>query len=192
MRLAEPLLIVREVVDVLDELEIPYLLGGSLASSFHGIPRATLDADLVVDMGLRHIEPFMSALTRNYYMDAGAMREAVQNRSSFNVIHLQTMFKVDIYLLKEDDFSRNEIARREKVRIDEETARELYIASAEDTLLHKLFWFQAGRGVSERQWSDAMGILRIQKNRLDKVYLKQSAGAMGVEKLLEKAYHEAG
>ena len=116
MQLDEPLQIVGKIVDVLDTMKIRYLLGGSLASSFHGIPRATLDADLVADLGVMHIEPLISALSADFYMDAGAMREAIQKRSSFNVIHLQTMFKVDIFILKEDEFSRNEMERRVKVQ----------------------------------------------------------------------------
>jgi hypothetical protein len=191
MQWAEPLQIVRKVVDVLESLRIPYLLGGSLAGSLHGIPRATLDADLVVDFGLRHVGPFTAALAGDFYMDSGAMREAVRNRSSFKVIHLQTLFKVDVYILKEDDFSRNEMDRREKVGIEEETGNNLFVASAEDTLLHKLFWFQAGGGVSERQWRDVMGILRVQGEKLDGTYLDKMAKSTGVKDLLEKAYHEA-
>ena len=191
MQWAEPLQIVRIVVDVLDSLRIPYLIGGSLASSLHGIPRATLDADLVVELSMPHVEPFTSALAKDFYMDTAAMREAIRNRSSFNLIHLQTLFKVDIYVLKDDDFSRNEMDRRERVGIEEETGRDLFVASAEDTLLHKLFWFQAGGGVSERQWRDVMGILRVQGEKLDRAYLERIAKSTGVKGLLERAYHES-
>jgi hypothetical protein len=188
---AEPLQIVRKVADVLDSLRIPYLIGGSLASSLHGIPRATLDADLVIDLGLLHVEPLAASLKNDFYLDEDAMREAVRNRSSFNIIHLGTMFKVDMFVLKNDDFSRNEMSRREKAGLEEEIGRDLFVASAEDTLLHKLFWFQAGGGVSERQWRDALGILRVQGEKLDRGYLGRTAIKTGVKDLLERAFHEA-
>lgn len=191
MQWVEPLRIVRKVVDALDALHVSYLIGGSLASSLHGIPRATLDADIVADLGQRHVEPFTAALAGDFYVDGGMMREAIRNRSSFNVIHLQTLFKVDIFVLKDDDFSRDEMKRREKIRIEEETGKDLFVASAEDVLLHKLFWFQAGGGVSERQWRDVLGILRVQGEKLDRVYLGRIAIKTGVKDLLERAFHEA-
>jgi hypothetical protein len=191
MQKDKPLQIVSKIADVLDTMKIRYLLGGSFASSFYGIPRSTLDADLVADLGVMHIEPLISALSNDFYMDAGAMREAIQKHSSFNVIHLQTMFKVDIFILKEDEFSKNEMERRGKAKLGEDTDRDLFIASAEDTILQKLLWFQAGGGVSDRQWNDVMEILRVQSGKLDKEYLERNAESVGVNGLLEKAFREA-
>jgi hypothetical protein len=190
MQQDKPLRIVCKIADVFDTMKIRYLLGGSFASSFYGIPRSTLDADLVADLGVMHIDPLISALSNDFYMDAGAMREAVQKRASFNVIHLQTMFKVDIFILKEDEFSKHEMERRGKAMLGDDTDRDLFIASAEDTILHKLSWFKAGGGVSERQWNDVMGILRIQSGKLDKDYLERVSESVGVKVLLEKAYRE--
>jgi hypothetical protein len=119
------------------------------------------------------------------------MREAVRKRSSFNIIHLGTMFKVDMFVSKNDDFSRNEMSRREKAGLEEEIGGDLFVASAEDTLLHKLSWFHAGGRISERQWKDALGILRIQGEKLDRIYLARMSDAVGVKDLLEKAYSEA-
>jgi hypothetical protein len=187
----EPLHIVKKVVEVLDKLDIPYLLGGSMASSVHGYPRTTHDADIVVDMGLKHVELLVSALSNTFYMDKEIIRDAVQNRASFNIMHLKTMLKVDVFILKTDDFSREEMARREKVTIDDESGLEMFVASAEDTILQKLLWFQAGGGVSDRQWSDVIGILRVQGGKLDKEYLERISRSVGVKDLLEKACRES-
>jgi hypothetical protein len=186
----EPLHVVKKVVETLDNLDIPYLLGGSMASSLYGIPRTTNDADIVVDMALKHVEPFVSALSDTFYMDREVIREAVNSRASFNILHLKTMLKVDVFILKTDDFSRDEMARRQKLTIDDESGLEMFVASAEDTILQKLIWFRAGGGVSDRQWSDVMAILRVQSGKLDKAHLDRFAASTGVIKLLEKAYGE--
>jgi hypothetical protein len=183
---AEPLEIVRIAANALEALRVPYLVGGSLASSLHGIPRSTLDADLVVDLGPHSIAPLAARLKPDFYLDEDAMREAVRMRSCFNVIHLATIFKIDLFLLKNDEFSLNEMKRRKRAGLNEDPEKDLYVASAEDTLLHKLHWFRAGAEVSERQWRDAMGIVRVQGDSLDRGYLTRMAGTMGVKELLDR------
>jgi hypothetical protein len=167
-------------------------VGGSLASSLHGIPRSTQDADVVADMKPIHIEPFVKALESEFYVDADMIREAVNKRSSFNVIHLETMFKVDVFLLGEDDVSQEEMARRKRFQVSEEPGGELFLASAEDVILQKLHWFRLGKAVSERQWNDALGVLQVQGKSLDFSYLRRCATTMGILALLEQALEEAG
>ncbi len=192
MLLPEPLQITRRIAEVFESLQIPYLVGGSLASSLHGIPRSTQDADVVADMKPVHAGPFVKALESEFYVDADTIREAIDKRSSFNVIHLETMFKVDVFLLGEDSVSQEEMARRKRFQVSEETGGELFLASAEDVVLQKLRWFQLGKEVSERQWNDALGVLQVQGKDLDFTYLSRCAAIMGISTLLERVLDEAG
>jgi hypothetical protein len=96
MVLAEPVEITQQIARILDGLEIRYFVGGSLASSLHGVPRSTQDVDLVTDIKMKHIPEFVSACAPEFYIDADMIREAIRRQTSFNIIHLATMFKVDI------------------------------------------------------------------------------------------------
>ena len=119
------------------------------------------------------------------------IREAIQHRSSFNVIHLATMFKVDIFILKPDVASQEEMTRREQYHVSEVPEQTLFLASAEDVIVHKLYWYQLSGGISERQWSDVLGVLQVQQDRLDRAYLERAAQQRGVVPLLERALKDA-
>lgn len=93
----EPMAVTLLVVSVLDALEVPYAIGGSIAGTWHGISRTTVDSDIIAALQPSHVQPFVQALRDEFYVDAGAMQEAISRRSSFNLIHLRTMFKVDIF-----------------------------------------------------------------------------------------------
>jgi len=192
MTLAEPVQITQLVTEVLERLGIPYLVGGSLASSLHGTPRATQDADLVVDLKPHQVMQLVKTLGPAFHVDADMIREAIRDRSSFNVIHLATMFKVDLFLLKDDPLSQAEMARRERYQISEDPQQAFFVASAEDTILQKLQWFQIGGEVSDRQWNDVIGVCRVQKGRLDVAYLQWGAQEIGIANLLNQAFQEAG
>jgi hypothetical protein len=189
--LYEPLQITQFVAEAFEHLQIPYLVGGSVASSLHGIPRATQDVDLVADIKSEHIQRIVKALNGDFYVSENAIAEAITHRSSFNIIHLATMLKVDIFILGDDSTSQEEMARREKYRVLEEPLTELYLASAEDIILHKLHWFQFGRGISERQWNDVIGVLQVKNQDLDFFYLVRQAKELGVSRLLEQAIEAA-
>jgi hypothetical protein len=192
MTLAEPVQITQLVTEVLERLGIPYLVGGSLASSLHGTPRATQDADLVVDLKPHQVMQLVKTLGPAFHVDADMIREAIRDRSPFNVIHLATMFKVDLFLLKDDPLSQAEMARRERYQISEDPQQAFFVASAEDTILQKLQWFQIGGEVSDRQWNDVIGVCRVQKGRLDVAYLQWGAQEIGIANLLSQAFQEAG
>ncbi|MEE8584102.1 MAG: hypothetical protein V3T83_04550 [Acidobacteriota bacterium] len=181
-----------EVIRVLKRLQVDYLIGGSLASSFHGIPRSTQDADLVADLRSAHISALSEALRDRFYLDEAGIREAVRRRSSFNLIYLKTMFKVDIFVLKDDPFSREEMRRRKQVTLDQIGGESLEVASAEDTILHKLAWYQLGGGVSDRQWNDLLGVLKVRRHDLSLDYLQRWSRHLGVHELLRKALQDAG
>ena len=191
MVLAEPVEITRRVTRVLEDLEIRYFVGGSLASSLHGIPRATQDVDIVADVKSEHVSSLVGALESDFYIDTEMIRNAVVSQASFNVIHLATMFKVDIFVLKQDAASQEEMARRELFQISDAPPQSLFLASAEDVILHKLYWYQIGGGISDRQWRDVLGVLQVQHDKLDHVYLAMGAERREVTELLERALQEA-
>ncbi len=189
--LPEPIAVTLQVVQALDQLGVPYVIGGSFASSLHGVVRTTLDADLVADLLPRHVEPLVSALRDSFYVEAQTIQEAITLRSSFNAIHLETMFKVDIFIPKRRPFDRAQLERRTLQVVATDPERTAYIASAEDTILAKLDWYRQGGQVSERQWRDVLGVLRVQGNTLDMDYLRGQAAALGVADLLEQAVSQA-
>jgi hypothetical protein len=180
------------VAGVLDEMQIPYLVVGSVASSMHGFSRSTADVDIVADLRPENVAPLFAALKDEYYVDDQAMRRAISLRRMFNLIHLDTMFKVDIYIPKNDEFSRQQFqsARRETLLPGE--AGSAYIAAPEDTVLAKLQWHRRGGEVSERQLTDVLGVLKVQRERLDLEYLREWAARLEVSDLLERLLGEVG
>lgn len=178
------------VANTLEALGVPYLIGGSFASITHGIMRSTLDADLVADLQPAQVSSFVRTLQKEFYVDALSILDAIQQRSSFNLIHLETMFKVDVFLPKWRPFDKAQFERRASEVIATEPERRAWVASAEDTILTKLEWFRLGDEVSERQWRDVLGVLKTQDERLDLVYLRQWASQLNVADLLERALLE--
>ncbi|MEZ4636036.1 MAG: hypothetical protein R2873_21430 [Caldilineaceae bacterium] len=173
------------VTAVLDQLDIPYLIGGSIASAYLGVPRATMDVDLVADIQPEHVSPFVHALESHFHVNGQTIVDAIIYRSSFNMIHLGTMFKVDIFLPKLRMFDKMQLERRKQgVLLADQTT---WIASAEDTILAKLEWFRLGGETSERQWRDVLSVLKMQGDRIDVTYLRTWAAELGVSDLLEKA-----
>ncbi|MBW1802310.1 MAG: hypothetical protein JRJ85_16470 [Deltaproteobacteria bacterium] len=191
MILAEPIQITQQIAQEFESLGIRYLIGGSLASSLHGIPRATNDVDMVADITDEHIPPLVNALESEFYIDAEMIREAIQRRSSFNLIHLATMFKADVFILKSDVMSQEEMTRRGQYHISDIPEQTLFLASAEDVIVHKLYWYRLGEGISERQWADVLGVLQVQGEQLDGPYLERAARRRGVSDLLERALKDA-
>jgi hypothetical protein len=185
--LAEQIEVTMQVADALDSLGVSYAIGGSFASAIHGVMRATMDADLVTDMVLSDAVPLVKALAGAFYADAETMREAIRHHSSFNLIHLATMFKVDVFVVKARAFDRSQLARRQLLLLSEEPERYAYVASAEDTILAKLEWYRLGGGVADRQWRDVLGVIMVQGERLDLVYLRTMAAQLAVSDLLEQA-----
>lgn len=187
----EPLQLALKVIRILEDLGTNAWIGGSLASSIFGIPRATQDADIIAELRVEMAFPLVERLGDDFYADVERIVSGIKRRSSFNVIHLATMFKVDVFLVGRDTWSEHQIERRRSVEIDAEGTQVL-VTSPEDIILHKLTWYREGGHVSDRQWRDALGVLQVQGDRIDRVYLGTMADDLGISDLLEELLEEAG
>lgn len=180
------------VARALESLGIRYFIGGSLASSARGIARASVDVDLVADVRPEHVRDLVSRLRPAYYVSEEAIRDAVTNRSSFNVVHLDTMLKVDVFVTRGRPYDAEAFTRaREETFDDANEEARFPIATAEDVVLAKLEWFRLGGERSERQWSDVLGVFRINSDSIDRAYLERQARALGVFDLLDRALDAA-
>lgn len=181
------------VTGKLEELGIPYLIGGSVASIVHGIPRLTQDVDLVADIKQEQIVELVSVFEEDFYIDELAVQRAVRARSSFNMIYLEKMYKVDVFVPKNDLWAKEGMRQRQlKPLFADEDSTARYISSAETTVLQKLLWYKKGGGVSEKQWDDILGVLKVQADALVYDYLIRWATELGISGLLEKAFDDAG
>jgi hypothetical protein len=179
------------VAQTLERLGIPYAVGGSLASSLHGVMRSTLDVDIVADMRLQHIQPLVAAFSKEFYADDEMMKDAIERHSSFNLIHYETAFKVDIFIRKTRAFDGMQLERRRPSVIATDPEESVYVTSPEDTVLAKLEWYRMGGEVSDRQWRDILGVLKTRADELDLAYLKKWAIELQVTDLLERALKES-
>jgi hypothetical protein len=191
MNAPEILAVLAPIVEALEELGVAYHIGGSVASSVYGIPRLTIDADLVADLRLEHVRPLVKQLEVEYYIDADAVRDAIRRRSSFNAIHLDTILKFTVFIPKTRPFDQEEL-RRIRQEVLAEGTRPFYMASPEDTILNKLEWYRMGGEVSTSQWNDILGVLKVQGTALDMAYMQRWTKALQVTDLLERALVEAG
>lgn len=181
-----------ELLAVLDRLEIPYFVGGSVASGSYGLPRQTNDIDIVADFSQTDLDDFFQSLIGEFYLDRQAVSEAIRQGRSFNAIHLKGAFKFDFFPASTDGFSQSEMLRRRFVVSASPglTNLEFAIASPEDTVLSKLLWFRKGGEISDRQWHDILGVLSVQLPRLDQEYLQLWASTLHVTDLLNKALQQ--
>ena len=192
MKTPDILTAIGPLIEAFDQLGIHYYIGGSVAGSTYGIARATLDVDMVSDIKQEHVESLVQKLKQEYYVSGNMIFEAINHYSSFNIIHLETMFKVDIFILKEAPYHQKSFKRRKKEFLDKESnAAEFYIGSAEDIILHKLDWYRSTGYSSERQWKDVLGIIKVQTRSLDFEYLKHWASELGLLELINKVFKEA-
>ena len=179
------------VTQTLEQIGIPYAVGGSLASSLHGVMRSTLDVDIVADMKLEHIQPLVAALSKEFYADDEMMKDAINHHGSFNLIHYETAFKVDIFICKLRPFDQMQLERRRMSIIATDPEQGIYVTSPEDTILAKLEWYRLGGEVSDRQWRDILGMLKTRQEDLDLAYLQKWAAELRVADLLKRALKEA-
>lgn len=180
-----------KVARVFEGLDVSYVVVGSIASSIHGLPRTTEDIDLVADLKPEHVTPLVEALGGDFYLDESRIRSAIRRSASFNMIHLKSLIKLDVFVLKDEPTARREMERRRQVSVGEgEDPIKFQIASPEDVVLQKLLWYRLGNEVSERQWRDVLGVLKVQRERLDFDYMNREAERLDVADLLMRAQSE--
>jgi hypothetical protein len=180
------------VVRALDGMNVAYFVGGSVASAAHGEFRATNDVDLIAALRPEHAAPLAAALGDAYYASEAAIREGIARRSSFNVIHLDTMLKIDVFTSRGRAYDDESLRRRIVHPLGAgDDAPAVHLAAAEDIVLAKLDWYRAGGETSERQWNDILGVLRVQADAIDIAYLRRWAAELEVDDLLERAVLEA-
>jgi hypothetical protein len=167
----------------LDECSIPYMVTGSFASNMHGVPRATYDADVVIDLDQQSLERLVERLGEEFYLSPEGAREALARERMFNIIHFETGFKVDLIIKKKRAFSQEEFARREQASY---LGQPRWFATAEDVIIAKLEWSKPED--SERQFTDALNVARIQGEKLDREYLEKWARDLDLEQHLERLF----
>jgi hypothetical protein len=169
----DPIAVALRTAAVLDRLGVVHTVGGSIAASFAGEPRSTLDIDIIAALDDAHVSDLVAALSPDFYVDEESA----------------TQLKVDLFVAGGTPLDMQQLARRRRVDLGE--GRVLYVHPPEDILLQKLHWYRKGGEVSDRQWRDILGIIRTQGGQLDRAYLSENGRALGVEALLERALREA-
>lgn len=183
----EPVEVTLKVTGVLENLNVPYFIAGSLASALYGMVRTTQDADVITALRPEHAQPFMEALQTDFFLDDEMITEAIQRNSSFNIIHRDTMFKVDVFIPRLQPFQQSQLTRAQRQTFSLGKEVSANFASPEDIILSKLDWYRLGGEVSERQWRDILGVLKIRSGDLDLDYLGKWAHELKVSDLLERA-----
>ncbi len=157
----EPIEVTIRVTQVLEELNIPYLISGSLASTLYGMVRTTQDSDIVAEIRLEHLPAFVLALQDDFFMDDVMIAESIRRYSSFNIIHRESMFKVDVFIPRPRPFYNSQLARAQMQTFLLESEVSAKFSSPEDVILAKLEWYRLGGEVSERQWRDILGVIKL-------------------------------
>ncbi len=177
----------RFALHALDSLGIAYAIGGSVASSFHGAQRMTRDADITVEPFPGREAAFIAAFPApEFYLNADSMRDALRTRSTFNILHTTTGYKLDIFVRKNDAFELEAFARRGPHPMPGAPDELVQVHSPEDIVLFKLRWFRIGGEVSDKQWADIISVMKTQGAAIDAAYLDKWATEIGVKDLLDR------
>ncbi|HKY13695.1 MAG TPA: hypothetical protein VJM33_02130 [Microthrixaceae bacterium] len=184
-----PLSLVARLVGLFEELDIPYALGGSLASSMFGEPRATADVDMAIRVDVELGEQLLDRVAVEFYVPLAAARTAIRTQQSFNLLDIEQGLKADLFVLGDGMIDQRQINRRVRVHLPG-VPIDLWVTSPEDQVLRKLEWFRAGDHTSDRQWRDVLGLLTVRGDRLDLVDVRAAAEGLGLGELLEQALRQ--
>jgi hypothetical protein len=190
--MTDALTVIAILTEILDRQGIEYLIGGSFASSSYGIERATNDIDFVLDLHQEQVSAFVAALGEDFYTDEEMLQDAISLESSYSALHLPTMVKADLFIKKRDAWTEESWKRRQRVLVSQEPPLEVTIASPEEMVLQKLRWYRMGGEVSDNQWKDVQGMLKVQGDTLDFAYLNHWAQELQLTDLLHRALNDAG
>lgn len=177
--------VLKRVLRELRDAGVDYMLVGSVAASAHGMIRDTHDVDIVVVLDKPSVRTLAERMGEDFYFDPEAAEEAVERGDMFNIMHHESFVKVDFWPLGQDEFSQVQFSRR---KADKVWGIEAFVESAEDTVLSKLLWNKITP--SERQVSDATGILLAAESNLDYDYLRSWASKLGVAEILNRLIEE--
>ena len=186
-----PLALVEQMAAIFEDLGVPYALGGSMASSLLGEPRSTVDVDMAVRLGVEAGEALLERVAADFYVPVESARQAIRAHSSFNLIDTASALKVDIFVVGDGLLDRMQIERRVFIGLPSASGG-IWVTSAEDQVLRKLDWFRQGGAVSDRQWRDVVGILRVHGGSMELAYLTTSATTLGLNASLDAALGQAG
>jgi hypothetical protein len=192
LMLTDPISLALDVAEILNALDIPYLIGGSVASTLMGEMRATEDVDIVADLKIEKVVQLLQSLQPRFYVSENAVQDAVRYKRSFNLIDNESLGKVDIFILKDQPFPQIEFQRRRSQLVRQNPDQMLVLPTPEDIILQKLTWYRMTKNESQRQWRDVLGVLKLQGDRLDFEYLQKWALELELSDLLATACTESG
>jgi hypothetical protein len=176
---------------VFRQLDIPCALGGSMASSIYGMARFNCNADIGVEPFPGKEAQLVASFGPDNYVSLSAVQQAVWLRSSFHIINTSTGFKVDVFVRKDRPFEQSAMSRRLTLDPPDAPGEPLTLYSPEDVILFKLWWYRLGQESITQQWTDVLGVLKVQAGRLDQEYLDHWAADLGVTDLLQRARAES-
>ncbi|NCX99496.1 MAG: hypothetical protein EBX35_13200 [Planctomycetia bacterium] len=174
------------VAAAFQRLGVRHYIGGSVASTIHGAVRSTMDVDVVCELGADQIEPFLAAFGQDFYVSGPAVRHAVAQRSCFNLIHLPTAYKVDVFVSRGRPFDQAAMARAMPQALSADDSLRVPVATPEDSVVAKLEWFRLGDESSQRQWDDVSRLVALHGPALDVAHMRLMAESVGVIDLLNR------
>ncbi|MGB9721405.1 MAG: hypothetical protein ACPL28_08020 [bacterium] len=177
--------VVLKVIEILNQMDIPYFFTGAIAVVYYGEPRTTHDIDLVIVIKDSDVNTMIVNFEKEFFIDEVSIESAIKEKSMFNAMHKETGFKVDFWILGDDDFNQKRFMRRVKVEILGTT---MYLPTAEDAIISKLEWFKMSD--IDKHYFDALGIYRIQKEKLDMQYIDSWCKQKSTLEMWEKIQKE--
>jgi hypothetical protein len=174
------------VVAIFRTLGIRHFVGGSVASSFHGATRTTMDVDIVCELTEDRIASFVDSIDPSFYISELAVRDAVRRKSCFNLIHMPTSFKVDVFVSQGRPFDDEAMRRASLHVLGDNRTVEVPMATAEDSIISKLEWYRLSNETSERQLDDVSRLIKLLGDAADLDYLHRAAESVGVADLLTR------
>ena len=186
-----PLRTVLRVTKALAESGLDYAVGGSIASGYYGEARATFDVDILVDLPAWRVVALVAALGPGFEVNPEALSRAARDGTSYNVVDSETGVKVDIFVMGDRLLDARKMQRRRTIALGG-SGQTVAFTSPEVVVLRKLDWLRLSGGILERQWRDVLGVLKVQRQRLDLVYLRETARRLGLSEKLDRALTESG